>query len=308
MKLTSNFYKLVVLTFLLFILLSDLIVKASWWYATQEAHRILVINPGFVADLDSYSQQAQSWDQRMSFIKPFETVTNGIHTVKGTIVWDVLMDLPQYGPTIKTADEILNGLVAAKNEVHGIASLDLVVVGSKQFLQDSGPVSLQNLASTCAERTRYLESLESGFKKIAGAANSLEELSNNFYSALEDGLKSNILGVPFASSTILNIFDPAFRNVKTLHTTMSQYEFQTRQDLATMNSLITITNKAQNVEHFFLYSPLRPFIAFVHRYFIVVFALLILLLLEEIRLLLGQRGLTLRQFTPLVLQSKQRIA
>lgn len=298
MKLTSTFYKLVVLTFLLLILLSDIVIKASWWYATRQAQKTLAANPSFVEDLNFYSQQGKSWDKWTNFMKPIEIITNATRVVKDTIGWKALIDFPEYGPIIKTADEILNGLVIARAEIHGIADLDSIAMGSKQFLQDLDPISLQSLAHFCSERNSYLEKLDAGFMEITGATNTLDELSNNFHSTLQNGMKSNFPLVPSISSQAMNLFDPAFRNVTTLHKTVTQYESQMHQDLATMRALITVTNKAQNIESFFVSSPLGPLIAFVNRYFIIVLLLLFLYLLVEIRLLMRQQGLTLSQLIP----------
>ena len=63
MRLTVTFYKFFALAFLLLILLSDVIVKATWWNAIMQAEKVLANNPALTEDLKFYSQGSKNWGQ-----------------------------------------------------------------------------------------------------------------------------------------------------------------------------------------------------------------------------------------------------
>lgn len=304
MKLTSNFYKLVVLTFLLLILSADLIRKASWWYAVHEAQQTLAANPSFVEDLAFYGQQGKNWEQWARIAGPIEPVNDFINSLKSSIAWPIL-SYTSYGQAAEITSILFNRVVAIKKEIQGMASLSSAAIKAAAFLHDPTPISLQNLAQLYSEKVSNLEQIEVEIRWLGDTTNSLNLLVDNFHAALQ--YISAIPGISVMSSPAVSQLNQAFKGTKDLADAMSKHQLRMQRDLVTMNSLLGVTNTAKSIDNFFSPSFLRPFIAFVDRYPLIFLLFLSFLLIQEIRLLMRQQSLTLNQLVASVLQTKQRV-
>lgn len=275
--------------FLIYLLVASGITYATWQYSIWQSEDAIRENPGFVQRLSGYARVGDEWGQMMEWVSILEPVNEITDFAEGEgMVKNALVSAIPLGAEVLSAiqslDLFVNGMMELQAQANSLENLNVAAHVVNAHAARPTKNSLKECHDAFIGHITHIRT----FRKELDGMSSLVTFANDSFGKVVNGIGLGQIG---GNARIRELVEPMSThaaswqtNVNNFTASLTAMRDHLEHDLATMETIIENTQRAQRVERLTGLWIMQPLIARVsdHLLLVTLFILVGLLLRRNV--------------------------